>query len=103
MPAFDQLETDLGSEKFAVVPVSVDLGEATKPKKFFAETNVKSLPFYHDKTMGVFNAMKKRGYTIGLPLTLLIDAEGCILASLAGPAEWAGEDARAIVKIATGE
>ena len=34
------------------------------------------------------------------PTTLLVDAQGCELASLAGPAEWASEDAVKLVSAA---
>jgi len=32
-----------------------------------------------------------------MPTTVLIDPQGCEIASLAGPAEWAGEDALKLV------
>ena len=35
-------------------------------------------------------------------VTLLVDAEGCLLASMNGPAEWAGEDARKLIEAAVG-
>ena len=54
----------------------------------------RSLAFYRDNTLDLFNEMKTRGLALGLPVTLLIDKEGCLLASLNGPAEWAGPDAK---------
>ncbi len=38
-----------------------------------------------------------------MPTTLLIDAKGCELATLAGPAEWASEDALKLVMAALGK
>ena len=33
----------------------------------------------------------------GLPVTLLIDDEGCMIAHMNGPAEWASPDAKAMI------
>ena len=41
----------------------------------------------------MFQDLKAAGRAFGMPTTLVIDAAGCELASLAGPAEWASEDA----------
>lgn len=103
MPAFDRLEAEFGGEDFAVVPVSVDRGGPEKPLAFYNEIGLKHLPFFQDETMGVFNTLKKEGLAFGLPVTVLLDREGCILGSLNGPAEWAGEDAVELVRIAMGE
>jgi hypothetical protein len=35
-----------------------------------------------------------------MPTTLIVDANGCELASLAGPAEWASDDALKLVTAA---
>jgi hypothetical protein len=35
-----------------------------------------------------------------MPTSLLIDGEGCEIASLAGPAEWSSDDAVALVQAA---
>ena len=42
------------------------------------------------------------GLAFGMPTTLILDKQGCVLASLAGPAEWSGEDAKALVMAAMG-
>ncbi len=103
MPAFDELEAEFGSDDFMVLPVSVDRGGPEKPLAFFEEIGVSKLPFYQDGTMGVFNTLKKQGLAFGLPVTLLLDKEGCILGSLNGPAEWASEDAKKLVRTALGK
>ena len=98
MPFFDQLEADMGGEEFSVVPVSIDLGEPEKPKAFYNEIGIKNLPFYHDGSMNIFNDLKKRSLVFGLPVTLLIDKEGCVLGNLNGPAQWASDDAKALMQ-----
>ena len=100
MPALDALEKELGGEKFQVVPISLDLGDDVKPKGFYKQIDLKNLPFFHDGTLETLNNLKKRGLAFGLPATLLIDTNGCVLGSLNGPAEWGGEDAKALVKVA---
>ena len=103
MPALETLQREMGGERFSVVPVSVDLGDDAKPKAFYAETGLKDLPFFHDGSMGIFNALKKRSLAIGMPTSILIDGEGCILGSLNGPAEWGSPDAKALIGAAIGQ
>ena len=98
MPALQALQKELGGIDFEVVPVSVDLGSADKPKKFYAENDLLALGFFHDGSMGVFNVLKKQSLAFGMPTTLLIDRSGCVLGSLSGPADWASQEAKALVK-----
>ncbi len=97
MPALDALQKDAGDAAFEVVAVNVDTGDDVKPKRFLAETEVEELTYYTDHTLGLFNELKKRGLALGLPATLLIDPEGCLLAHMNGPAEWSGQDARVLI------
>jgi thiol-disulfide isomerase/thioredoxin len=102
MPALNALQKELGGEKFEVIAVNVDTGDDTKPKKFLAETGIDTLGYYRDNTLALFNDLKKRGLALGLPVTLLIDAEGCLLAHMNGPANWASEDAKRLIAAAGG-
>lgn len=97
MPALDALEVEMGGESFEVVAINVDTGDDTKPKQFLEETGVAALGYYRDNTLGVFNELKRRSLALGLPVTLLIDPEGCLLASMNGPANWSGADAKAFI------
>lgn len=103
MPALDALQKQLGGEEFEVIAVNVDAGDDAKPKKFLAETGIEALGYYRDNTLGLFNDLKTRGLALGLPVTLLIDADGCLLAHMNGPADWAGEDAKRLIAATTGE
>ena len=100
MPAFDALQEIYGGDDFQIVPVSIDRGGMDKPKAFYKDIGLKHLPFYQDETMGVFNTLKKQSLAFGLPTTVLLDREGCILGSLNGPADWAGSDAKALIETA---
>lgn len=93
MPALDALQNAKGSDRFEVIAISVDGGSNDKPRAFFDEIGLKNLNFYHDPTIGVFNALKKKSLALGLPVTLLLDENSRVIANMNGPAEWASPDA----------
>jgi thiol-disulfide isomerase/thioredoxin len=97
MPALDELQKDMGSERFEVVAISVDRGDIEKPKGFLDEIGIEALNFYRDNSMGVFNDLKRKGIGLGLPVTVLVDEDGCAIAQMNGPAEWASDDAKALI------
>ena len=100
MPALDALQKQKGGADFEVVAVNIDRGSEDKPRKFLQETGVETLKFYRDETMGVFNDLKRRALAVGLPVTILIDDKGCMLANMNGPADWASDDALRLVDVA---
>lgn len=102
MPALDTLEKELGGEDFEVVAINLDTGDNEKPKAFLQEIGVSALGDYRDASMGVFNTLKREGLAIGLPATLIVDRDGCLLGHMNGPAEWASEDAKALIEAARG-
>lgn len=97
MPSLNTLQKDMGSDSFEVVAINVDTGDDTKPKKFLTETGVDALSYYRDNTLDLFNELKTRGLALGLPVTMLVDAEGCLLAHMNGPADWASDDAKRLL------
>jgi thiol-disulfide isomerase/thioredoxin len=100
MPALDALQAKKGGADFEVVAINVDTGDDAKPRKFLEETGVKTLAYYRDASLDSFNALKERGLALGLPITLLVDGEGCAIAGMNGPANWAGADAAAFIEAA---
>lgn len=100
MPALDALQKEQGAQDFEVVAVNIDTGDDSKPKTFLAETGVQSLAYYRDASLGIFNQTKERALALGLPVTLLIDDEGCLLAHMNGPAEWNSPDAHRLIALA---
>jgi thiol-disulfide isomerase/thioredoxin len=102
MPALDALQGKLGGEKFEVVAVNIDTRNLDKPKAWLNEVGVKQLGYYGDPSAKVFQDLKALGKAFGMPTTLLVDPQGCEIGNLAGPAEWASEDALALVKAAVG-
>jgi thiol-disulfide isomerase/thioredoxin len=100
MPALDALQKEKGSDAFEVIAVNVDAGDDVKPKKFLGDIGIEKLGYYRDSTLALFNDVKTRGLALGLPVTMLIDGEGCLVAHMNGPAEWSGPDAKRLVEAA---
>ncbi|MFG1378105.1 TlpA family protein disulfide reductase [Xanthobacter autotrophicus] len=100
MPDLDRLQATLGGPDFEVVAVNLDTRDPEKPRAFLAEIGVKSLAFYADPATKTFQALRGVGRGFGLPTTLIVDRDGCEMGFLAGPAEWGGAEAEALVRAA---
>jgi thiol-disulfide isomerase/thioredoxin len=100
MPALDALEQRLGGPEFEVVAVNIDTRNLDRPKSWLDEVGVRKLVYYTDPSGKVFQDLKAVGRAFGMPTTLLIDGDGCELATIAGPAEWASGDAIRLIEAA---
>ncbi len=100
MPALAALQQKLGGEKFEVVAINIDTRDPEKPKTWLRDVGVDGLNYYADPSAKVFQELKVIGKALGMPTTLLIDPSGCEIATLAGPAEWASDDAVKLVSAA---
>ena len=100
MPALDKLAGDLDPSKFEVVPINVDQRNPDKPRAFLQEIGVKHLDYFYDQSVNVFQDLKASTKVEGLPVSVLIGADGCALGVINGPADWASADAAALVKAA---
>jgi thiol-disulfide isomerase/thioredoxin len=103
MPALEALQVKLGGEAFEVVAVNIDTRDAGKPKAWLKEVGIGKLGYYADQSAKVFQDLKVAGKAFGMPTTILIDRNGCELGNLAGPAEWASEDAVKLIEAALGK
>ena len=103
MPALDALQGSLGGPRFEVVSVNIDTRNLDKPKAWLNEVGIKRLGYFADDSAKVFQDLKAIGKAFGMPTTLLVDPNGCELATLAGPAEWASDDAIKLVTAALGQ
>lgn len=102
MPALDKLQETLGSKDFEVVAVNIDTRDPEKPKNFLKEAGLTKLAYFHDQKAKVFQELKSAGRALGMPTSVLVDGAGCEIATIAGPAEWASDDAMKLIKAATG-
>lgn len=100
MPTLDKLQATLGSPRFEVVAINIDTARRDRAPAFLDEIGVKNLAFYSDPKAEAFYKLKTAGKATGLPTTYLLDKDGCELATLAGPANWASEDALALLRAA---
>ena len=100
MPALDRLQSEFGGDTFAVLPINIDTGDARKPRAFLDSIKTTNLALNTDPDMETFEAMKKRGLALGLPVTALIDRQSCLIGHMNGPAEWSSGDAKALIKAA---
>ena len=100
MPALNNLQTKLGSDSFQVVAVNIDTRDTEKPKAFLADGNLTALAYFTDKSARIFQDLKGVGRALGMPTSVLIDAKGCEIATIAGPAEWDSGDAIKLIEAA---
>jgi len=100
MPALAALQQKLGGPSFEVVAVNIDTRDPDKPKAWLQQAGVTGLAYYADASARVFQELKVIGKAVGMPTSLLIDGSGCEIAYLAGPAEWASDDALKLVQAA---
>ncbi|MFH1341356.1 MAG: TlpA disulfide reductase family protein [Pseudomonadota bacterium] len=100
MPALDELQAKLGGPDFEVVAINIDTRDPEKPKNFLKEGNLTRLGYFSDPKAKVFQDLKAVGRALGMPTSVLVDRQGCEIATIAGPAEWASDDAVKLVKAA---
>jgi thiol-disulfide isomerase/thioredoxin len=98
MPALDALQAKLGSDAFQVVAINIDTRNTDRPRQWLKDNGIHTLQYYADHSAAVFQNLKAIGRAFGMPTTVLVDPAGCEIASLAGPAEWGGDDAVTFVR-----
>jgi thiol-disulfide isomerase/thioredoxin len=103
MPALDELQGKLAGPNFEVVAINIDTRDPEKPKTFLKEANLVRLGYFSDQKAKVFQDLKAVGRALGMPTSVLVDPHGCEIATIAGPAEWASEDAIKLIRAATGK
>jgi thiol-disulfide isomerase/thioredoxin len=102
MPALDELQAKLGGPPFEVLSINIDTRDPDKPRNWLKEVGITRLGYYADASAKVFQDLKLVGRAIGMPTTILVDPAGCEIGTIAGPAEWASDDALKLVRAALG-
>ena len=93
----------LGGPDFEVVAVNIDTRDPDKPKAWLKEVGVAEARLLSPtRARKSFQDLKAIGRAFGMPTTMLIDPQGCEIGTIAGPAEWASDDAIKLIKAALG-
>ncbi len=94
MPALQRLEKALGSDKFQVVALAVDKAGIDGVRKFFHDNKIDGLKLFADPTARDGTQLK----VIGMPTSILIDAQGREIGRLVGPAAWDSPEAKRLIE-----
>ena len=76
-----------------MIAINIDTRDNNKPRTFLKQANLTRLGYFNDQKAKVFQDLKAIGLALGMPTSVLVDGQGCEIATIAGPAEWASEDA----------
>lgn len=99
MPELAQLKYEMGGKDFDVIAINTDqTASSEKIQQFLQDVHADNLVYYRDETMNIFNNVRKQGLALGLPITLLIDKNGYLIASFNGAAPWSNDDAKTLIK-----
>lgn len=96
MPTLNRLQQRLGGEKFRVITISLDRNGFDVIDPFFTENRIDALEVYVDRS----NRLSLEVGAIGLPTTVLIDAQGRWLGRYIGDADWNSDAAVRILEMA---
>ena len=102
MPTLDKLQAASGGSGFEVVAVNEDTARLEKRGAFLDSVGAKTLVRYADPSGDAFETMRKAGRALGLPVTLVIDKNGCEVAAVEGGAKWDSAEAQALVQALKG-
>ncbi len=93
MPSLDALQQELGGDDFAVVTVATGRNPLPAITRFFDEIGVTELPILLDPRQNLARDMG----VLGLPITVLVSSDGREVGRLRGDADWASEEAMALL------
>ncbi|ALE03221.1 TlpA disulfide reductase family protein [Bartonella ancashensis] len=99
MPELAQLQREMGGDNFDVIAINIDHSAPfEKIQNFLRDVNADNLIYYRDKTTNILKILRKQGLAFGLPVTLLLNKDGHLIASFNGAAPWANDDAKALIR-----
>lgn len=93
MPSLNKLQADLGGENFEVVTIATGHNPVPAIRTFFSKAEITDLPILLDPKQDLARQMS----VFGLPATIILDPQGREIARLRGDAEWADENAYAVI------
>ena len=98
MPSLDRLQAEMG-DRLEVITVATGRNAPAGIRRFFEEEGIEHLPMLADPDQELARGMA----VLGLPVTVILDAEGREIARLTGGAEWDTPEAKAILEAVVGE
>lgn len=99
LPSLDALQGELGGDDFTVIAVAADPKGPEAARAFLDKLGIENLKLSADPKLALVIAT---GGSASLPLSVLYDAKGREIGRLTGEADWASDEAKALVKAATG-
>lgn len=99
MPSLNKLQADLGGDTFEVVTIATGRNPVPAIKTFFKKAEITDLSILRDPKQALARDMS----VFGLPMTMILNPEGQEIARLRGDAEWADENAYAVIKALIGD
>ena len=93
MPHLSELADEFGAD-LNVITVATGLNQWPAMERFLAEIGVDNLPLHTDAN----SALARDMGVIGLPVTLIMDPDGFEIARLIGDANWASDNAKAMLR-----
>ncbi|MEM6728251.1 MAG: TlpA disulfide reductase family protein [Pseudomonadota bacterium] len=93
MPMLSELQEEFGGDQFEVVTIATGRNPVAGMRAFFDDIGVDNLPMFRDPRQAVARDMA----VLGLPITIILDTEGQEIARLRGDADWASDDAKALI------
>ncbi|MHA6324512.1 TlpA family protein disulfide reductase [Roseivivax sp. CAU 1753] len=99
MPQLAELQTELGGEDFEVVTIATGRNPPPAMEAFFDEIGVDNLPLHRDPG----STLARQMAVLGLPITVLLNPAGQEVARLTGDADWASDDAKALIRAVIAE
>ena len=93
MPSLSALQTELGGDTFEVVTIATGVNNPAAMVRFFEDIGVENLPLHKDPRQ----KLAREFGILGLPATVILDQDGNEIARFIGDADWASEQATAVI------
>jgi peroxiredoxin len=93
MPSMQKMYEALKGDRFEILAVSIDAGEARVVRKFMEELKL-TFPALHDRNSQVYKLYR----ATGVPETFIIDHKGIIAARYIGALDWNRRENRKVVE-----
>lgn len=101
MPTLAALSQKYKGQGLVVLPISIDdPDKAAQARELLQGLSSGALDFYIEPSKQLPFALLPKGRALGVPVTILYDAQGRELARLTGGADWASPQAQALIEAA---